>query len=322
MCHTGPLSSVLFSELIAKNIFEFKADVLARQVVLPFVAARGREWKYRAAGYVGSLEIFDEEGVCDGVPISHREGSWSDFGKSTSPWDDRLFLAGFGNKITDAMAYEMAGMDRRDIYIINKESRILCMHDSKDLFEEDLETTERSFDPSVSDSGQSRVYSSIECDSADWSFTDVCCGGATGQVLSHLPRLQLSHNLPQDVDAENATYSAPNDATALSHDIELCLSDEQLPSSSVNVLVAPESTAPEGDPLKRIPLNHAPKKSLIPVKHAIRAFTSKKTFEKFPSFGSNSSGGNKPSHSEIYNGYDDPRLLQAVRERILGIYSV
>ena len=78
--HTGTLSKVLVTELVHKSTHEFKADLIARQVVLPFICA----------------------------------------GKNKS--GSQLFLAGFGNKKTDFLAYEMAGMNSHHIYIINKRS--------------------------------------------------------------------------------------------------------------------------------------------------------------------------------------------------------
>lgn len=80
--HSGSLSTVLFTELVTKSTHEFKADLLARQVVLPFVAA-GKE-------KVGAL-----------------------------------FLAGFGNKKTDSLAYEMVGMNAHQIYIIDSSSKLV-----------------------------------------------------------------------------------------------------------------------------------------------------------------------------------------------------
>jgi hypothetical protein len=38
-----------------------------------------------------------------------------------------LLVAGFGNSLTDSVAYEMAGIRRYDIYVIDKKSRISCM---------------------------------------------------------------------------------------------------------------------------------------------------------------------------------------------------
>lgn len=43
------------------------------------------------------------------------------------PNNTHLFIAGFGNKITDALAYEMAGACRKDIYIIDESSNIVCL---------------------------------------------------------------------------------------------------------------------------------------------------------------------------------------------------
>lgn len=79
--HTGTLSKVLMTELVKKSTHEFKADLLARQVVLPFVCAGKKESGARP-----------------------------------------LFLAGFGNKKTDLLAYEMVGMNSHHIYIIDKNS--------------------------------------------------------------------------------------------------------------------------------------------------------------------------------------------------------
>lgn len=116
MCHRGSLSTVLHSELVSKNVYEFKADVLARQIVLPFVAAIGN-----CKQKLGASESFDNQSDM----IWRSESDLSELTLNAA--DDRLFLAGFGNKVTDAKAYELAGVDRRDIYIINKESRIQCL---------------------------------------------------------------------------------------------------------------------------------------------------------------------------------------------------
>jgi Uncharacterized protein involved in plasmid maintenance len=91
--HTGTLSTVLYAELVTKSMHEFKADLLTRQVVLPFVAA----------------------------------------GKKVSK--SPLFLAGFGNKKTDSLAYEMAGMNCNDIYIIDKKSVLVRIEDNSVLEE-------------------------------------------------------------------------------------------------------------------------------------------------------------------------------------------
>jgi len=93
----GTIASVLKMELVQKTAHEFKADVLARQVILPFVAA----------------------------------------GKQSV---STLFNAGFGNKHTDAMAYEMVGIDKSSIYIINPRSLLVSTH--VDLEDNDNENNE------------------------------------------------------------------------------------------------------------------------------------------------------------------------------------
>jgi phosphatidate phosphatase LPIN len=89
--HRGTLSTVLLAELVTKSMHEFKADLLTRQVVLPFVAAGKKALR--------------------------------------SP----LFLAGFGNKKTDSLAYEMAGMNCHDIYIIDKKSVLVRIDNPNDI---------------------------------------------------------------------------------------------------------------------------------------------------------------------------------------------
>lgn len=86
-CHSGHLGQVLFSELVWKDTHQYKADVLFRQVVLPFAVAT----------------------------------------QASSSRNESIWCAGFGNNMADAMAYEMAGMPRRDIYIIDKYSKISCI---------------------------------------------------------------------------------------------------------------------------------------------------------------------------------------------------
>jgi len=98
--HTGTLSTVLLTELVRKSTHEFKADLLARQVVLPFVAA-GKE----------------------------KSGS-------------RLFLAGFGNKKTDSLAYEMVGINPHDIYIINKNSVLVSTNAALEFEDEESENSD------------------------------------------------------------------------------------------------------------------------------------------------------------------------------------
>jgi phosphatidate phosphatase PAH1 len=49
------------------------------------------------------------------------------FAAAGRPSTADLLVAGFGNSRTDSVAYEMAGIRRQDIYVIDKTSRISCM---------------------------------------------------------------------------------------------------------------------------------------------------------------------------------------------------
>ena len=278
LCHTGPLSSVLYSELVAKNIYEFKADVLARQVVLPFVAARGEEWRLGSNG--------------EGNNHSRQ------YSETSFNWDDRLFVAGFGNKSTDAMAYEMAGLHRRDIYIINKDSRIICMGGDQG------ENINRSFDRSTTSTDEQLSNSNI-LDDEDWPIPE-CCSG----VLM-LNQNQYTTNHDDIPEEEQDTHS---DAVSSSHAIELSLSvsEEHLHARSTS---EPDFTSSNVD--ISITATEAPKRKTMrhSVGQSIRAFSSKRTFTNFPSFGSSSSGGRKSSRGMKFTGYDDPKLLEAVVDR-------
>jgi hypothetical protein len=50
---------------------------------------------------------------------------------------DNLLILGFGNTLADSVTYEMAGISREDIYMIDKKSQINCInHDIDDtIFE-------------------------------------------------------------------------------------------------------------------------------------------------------------------------------------------
>lgn len=124
-CHPGSLSTVLLTELWNKNTHQFKADVLARQVVLPFAAA-GRDC------YTADDDGSDKEETKSRVS--------SKMGKRR-----KLFLAGFGNKAMDAAAYEMGGIEKKDIYIINKESSLVCMDG-----DDDIDVSDNARSPSIS----------------------------------------------------------------------------------------------------------------------------------------------------------------------------
>ena len=357
--HTGPLTSVLFSELISKNIHEFKADVLARQVVLPFVAARGDDWRLRRKrgsfggdgckkcvclemGRHGAGGICEEastaadtdDGFGTTVAFEEREdhvpertfSTQSGISEvSTTVWDDRLFLAGFGNKITDAMAYEMAGIDRRDIYIIDKESRILNMGSGGDGGSVNSSSREQSSferNPSTCNVPPTASISSTSgmiAEQSEWSIPDICCPGSMeGQLLSELS------SKPDFANNNNTLKSPSNNKAASSiHSIELSLpednrqpetisDDATLSKTEVDIYVTNNY---DSDNSKMATTTSKRTK----IKQSIRAFSSKKSFStKFPSFRSISSNESKSSSSKrLYQGYGDPLLLARVRERMV-----
>lgn len=287
MCNVVPLTSVLYSELVSKNVHYFKSDVLARQVVLPFVAARGEDWRKiktaKSARTLRSTEL-------DEIDENENTRSFSDSIKPpvtemSGPImkDDRLFLAGFGNTMRDAMAYEMAGMDRDDIYIIDTKSRIMCMGEQ----------------------GQSRNFEDLnnsDCipDTAWVSdvLDSVCCNAAgESQVVNGD---ELNGGKSQDLSSESVMSPSNN---------------------SVRAVFDEPSKDDWGEHARR-----SNKKSVnvgSSVTQSIRAFTNKKSFTKFPSF--TSTAFSRPLHSSkkkvLYQGYDDPRLLETVRRRIQGDYD-
>lgn len=194
------------------------------------------------------------------------------------------------------MAYEMAGMDRRDIYIIDKESRILCMGvDERPSVEEAVGCS--SFDPSSHRSAPANLrYSAPSnlCDQSEW-ISEACCGGGSDGPIRW-----------------NSASSGVSDvAVSQIRSIELSLSDNMESEFSGNlVLSKTDVDIVVASPAK--PLNKKSKKK----KKAIRAFTSmKKSITAFPSFGSASS---KTSSKKFYQGYGDPMLLIRIRERMIG----
>ena len=283
LCHTGPLSSVLYSELVAKNIHEFKADVLVRQVVLPFVAARG--------------DVALENNTAHNIDIDVPLRSSSVLSEASSFWgdDDRLFVAGFGNKLTDAMAYEMAGIDRRDIYIIDKESRILCMDGTAEGGSTDDERR-------MSSNSEPANMSSIT--NSEWSLDEVCCPGVIDrQLLSELPVPPPSH-----------AFNNSSVATSI-QSIELSLTEEQRRDGQTS---SSESVTMSRTAVDIVNVtNDKPHGKRAKLKQSIRAFSSKKSFRKFPSFGSTTNNVKKQSTKKLFKGYDDPLLLTRVRERMI-----
>jgi phosphatidate phosphatase LPIN len=278
MCNVVPLSSVLYSELVAKTVHQFKSDVLARQVVLPFVAARGEDWRnVTTAKSSRSLHVteLDEINETNARCFSDNfEQSFKNERAMSVPIlrDDRLFLAGFGNTMRDAMAYEMAGMDRNDIYIIDPKSRIMCMGEQV----------------SRNQSIEEVQFNNSECLDTEWIsdvVDGVCCGVSEKQDDESLN----GKNAQNSSDAKKASTRAVFDEPFRDH-------------------VSPPNKGGGGGGLKKS------KKLSGSVSQSIRAFTNKKSFNKFPSFSSTSSKSN--SSKKLYQGYDDPRLLDAVRRRM------
>ena len=272
MCNVVPLTSVLYSELVSKNVHEFKSDVLSRQVLLPFVAARGEN--LAKTKMVKSSRTIRTSSVLDEIDENEHQRSFSD-GFKQPPKDDRLFLAGFGNTLRDAIAYEMAGMDRDDIYIIDTKSRIMCMG-------------ERSQSEKFDDSnhlGEIPNNNSI----SDFIVDGVCCLGS-GEEDRVIPGNEAKRGKSQDSSA-------------------CAVFDEQ----------EREPSREDWGELQR----RSNKKSVKvgnSVSQSIRAFTTKKSLTKFPSFASSVSSKSSKSSSKkmMYSGYDDPSLLEAVRKRIQG----
>ena len=329
MCHTGPLSSVLYSELVAKNIYQFKADVLARQLVLPFVSARGEvveriskppppPSRGRAVSFEGPSENINgdaKDEVADPAPEyldgDATEGfrplqnfrSFSGMSDASSVWDDRLFLAGFGNKITDAMAYEMAGIDRSDIYIIDKESRIVCMGEKE------------------RNNGSSRsITSGVLAQSERFFAGEESCAGGVDRQLTSEP------SAPAHVDRESSSSSNTNKAAMTIHSIELSLTErrrcESLDSFESPGLFTTATTVDIYATSEKERGSKSATSKWSKVKQSIRPFSTKKnSFSRFPSLGlTASSGGSEKSSSKkiIYRGYDDPLLLVRIRERMVG----
>ena len=285
LCHTGPLSSVLYSELVTKDIYQFKADVLARQVVLPFVAARGEDWKNNSSRRrTKSIDDrFFEERTSRDMNLSEHDvldRNWSGM-SVVSLWDDRLFLAGFGNKVTDAIAYEMAGIDRHDIYIIDKESRILCMG-----LDNGRGRTEEGRQPNLT---------GVFCEQPECNLAAICCPGMMeGQTELSAPAL--------DNKKLSASATTTNTVATTIHSIELSLPDENQPTS-VDIYVT-------NDQLKSSSNTGVITSKRAKFKQSIRAFSS-----KMPSLRSISSSDSK-APKKLYEGYDDPLLLNRIRERI------
>jgi len=307
LCNTGALSSVLYSELWAKNTHQFKADVCIRQVLLPFAAARGTVNDDLEEGADSNNNNNMPQRTASG--LSEASSLYSTTGSSNN---ERLFIAGFGNKYSDAQAYEMAGLSRKDIYIIDKESRILCMDDG----------TNTSSTTDGSSTMQQRLSSSSDPSGnmsiTDWSMTDVCCpGGVDSQLLSELSTPTVPSAQVQD-DVNNVKQSTESNheiATSI-QSIELSLTEKSQQdgtnSSSLENLTISKTSVE----ICNVTSDKVGKRQRL--KQSIRAFSSKRTsLKKFPSFGSSLERSKASSKKKIFRGYDDPLLLTRVRERMI-----
>jgi len=304
LCNTGALSSVLYSELWAKNTHQFKADVCIRQVLLPFVAARGTADDNDLEGADSNNNNMPQRtssGLSEASSLYSLTGCGSN--------NERLFIAGFGNKYSDAQAYEMAGLSRKDIYIIDKDSRILCMDDGTTTGSvNDGSTMQQRLSSSSVPTGNMSI--------TDWSMTDVCCpGGVDFQLLSELSTPAVPSTQVQD-DVNNVKQSTDSNnkiATSI-QSIELSLTEKsQSPDESSMENLTISKTSVE---ICNVTSDKLGKRQRL--KQSIRAFSSKRTsLKKFPSFGSSPDRSKASSKKKLFRGYDDPLLLTRVRERMM-----
>jgi hypothetical protein len=287
-------------------------------VVIPFVAARGEvncktspflrrnssdggnfsvELTRTSDGDVhNSISGINDEPGRTSSERSSIERSLSGMSDNSSTWDNRLFLAGFGNKMTDAIAYEMAGLDRGDIYIIDTESKILCIgvNEGVSVTGDDDEKICEPADESLS---------RIDCcvDPLEYSFVEVVCcpGGVEKQILSEM-------SAPIQIDHGMALSTASNVTSYAIHSSELSTTDcRQRQSRDIDVINdadCGEKSTSSGRSKRR---------------PSIRAFSSKIPFKTFPSFNKfSSSMAKKPSNQKFYIGYGDPILLERIRGRM------
>jgi phosphatidate phosphatase PAH1 len=97
-CNLRDMGSVLASELLWKDIHHHKLNMLTNQIVVPY----------------------------NQVAV--------DVSSATTATPPLLFVAGFGNAITDTMTYNMAGIPKPRIYQINKQGKITCFDRTNDLY--------------------------------------------------------------------------------------------------------------------------------------------------------------------------------------------
>lgn len=315
MCHRSTLTTVLYGELIAKNMYLFKSEVLQQQVVLPFVAARGEvNSKSRSRAVTTSDEPWSP--ISENADVTDNFGNdRTDSGMSadSSTWDDRLFVAGFGNKLSDATAYEMAGMDRRDIYIIDKDSRIRCMSGSMKEADDD--------------SGIMRQ----ESDSSGNWIPILAQSFQAGKEFS--PEIVLDRKQPQFEEQPLSVGAKPiHSIEVTDHNVaegrqfechetpDDLITSTRSRATTVDVYVSDKEDQGNSN-------NQSANKRWAKVRRSVRSvrpFSTKfkKSFiERLPSYGSFSSidGIKTPTKNYVYVGYDDPRLFDYIRERLSTI---
>ena len=315
MCHRSTLTTVLYGELRAKNMYLFKSEVLQQQVVIPFVAARGEvNSKSRSRAVTTSDEPWSP--ISENADVTDNFGNdRTDSGMSadSSTWDDRLFVAGFGNKLSDATAYEMAGMDRRDIYIIDKDSRIRCMSGSMKEADDD--------------SGIMRQ----ESDSSGNWIPILAQSFQAGKEFS--PEIVLDRKQPQFEEQPLSVGAKPiHSIEVTDHNVaegrqfechetpDDLITSTRSRATTVDVYVSDKEDQGNSN-------NQSANKRWAKVRRSVRSvrpFSTKfkKSFiERLPSYGSFSSidGMKSPTKNYVYVGYDDPRLFDYIRERLSTI---
>jgi phosphatidate phosphatase LPIN len=317
MCHRSTLTAVLYGELIAKNMYLFKSQVLSQQVVMPFVTARGdvNLSKIRRSRDVTSSDELWNSIIEDGdVPTDSygNDRTYSGISADSSTWDDRLFVAGFGNKLSDAIAYEMAGMDRRDIYIIDKDSRIRCMSGS---------STKEACD----DNNSSSMIMRQESDGSTGRWIPILAESfqAGGGTVEFSPEIGLDR---KQSTCEEQSLPVVSGAKPI-HSIEVTdrnvAEEGQFVSreTSDDLITSTRSRSTTVDVYVTSSNNVSANTRWAKVRRSVRPFSTtfkKSLIERLPSYGSFSSidGMKSPSKNYVYVGYDDPRLFDYIRERL------
>ena len=199
LLHTGSVSDVLRIEFLTKSTHQFKSDMLRRHVVLPFAAA----------------------------------------GRNELSCSNDLFLAGFGNKKTDALAYEMVGIRPENIYIIDKSSVLTsshCDNSSSDDFDDYNNYTEYAND-SVTDTTTQMIKKLLCCTSPVQHsiFQDDVDGMEKSTQVSSSLRSDENDSLklPLESQASSKTFDAGNDSVVNDNRNNKSLRRKSSQSSSV-----------------------------------------------------------------------------------------